>query len=397
MIRASRVPTDSFHGVRHWELLAGCDVETRAPKVKAIGDRIRPGRKATIYSNFELSACVGEVARLIKQQHPREFKDIPAARIKLFALLKGGNYTPLRWDYKVKLPLDISSSEPWSVHYLLMEDLELDLNGKIADQLPSTTSETKISSTIWDLKIYLKKTHFLPAHFKLVLGKDGDQVVMCKEVGAPSRSEDVSNHLDSLAARKEIDLTRTVRGVFSDGHSWLDVDVLIVAIDDAALGKRKERSESFDDASHQNNISRQFVLQSVRSLTRLRGLSHVRNQISDFVPNVPDTIDSAVLVDWLIEYGRDWDFNWKAYVRFDCSEGMLKHLEEKRKSYPTTCPIVEAVATRRLDEVERLHCDASAYKIKVAMAEAARHNQVEVMQLAKLKYLFISCGTNLRT
>ncbi|KAG2884560.1 hypothetical protein PC118_g21399 [Phytophthora cactorum] len=110
MIRASRVPTDSFHGVRHWELLAGCDV--------AFGAR-------------------AEVARLIKQQHPREFKDIPAARIRLFALLKGGNYTPLWWDYK--------------------------------------------SSTIWDLKIYLKKTHFLPAHFKLVLGKDGDQVVMCKE------------------------------------------------------------------------------------------------------------------------------------------------------------------------------------------------------------------------
>ncbi|KAG3073386.1 hypothetical protein PI124_g20293 [Phytophthora idaei] len=120
---------------------------------------------------------------------------------------------------------------------------------------------------------------------------------MYKEVGVPSRSEDVSNHLDSLAARKEIDLTRPVRGVFSDGHSWLDV--LIVAIDDAALGKRKERSESFDDASHQNNISRQFVLQSVRSLTRLRGLSHVRNQISDFVPNAPDTIDSAVREGWI--------------------------------------------------------------------------------------------------
>ncbi|KAG4225829.1 hypothetical protein PC116_g25745, partial [Phytophthora cactorum] len=177
------VPTDSFHGVRHWELLAGCDV--------AFGARAE------------------EVARLIKQQHPREFKDIPAARIRLFALLKGGNYTPLWWDYK--------------------------------------------SSTIWDLKIYLKKTHFLPAHFKLVLGKDGDQVVMCKE--------------------------------------------------------------------------------------------------------------------WWIGLSR-----------------MLKHLEEKRKSYPTTCPIVEAVATRRLDEVERLHCDASAYKIKVAMAEAARHNQVEVVKYLIKRY-----------
>ncbi|KAF1782762.1 hypothetical protein GQ600_20748 [Phytophthora cactorum] len=116
----------------------------------------------------------------------------------------------LQWHYKVKLPLDISSSEPWSVHYLLMEDLELDLNGKIADQLPSTTSETKIVC-VGPFKCLscLEKTHFLPAHFKLVLGKDGDQVVMCKEVGTPSRSEDVSNHLDSLAARKEIDLTRT--------------------------------------------------------------------------------------------------------------------------------------------------------------------------------------------
>ncbi|KAG2782011.1 hypothetical protein Pcac1_g8006 [Phytophthora cactorum] len=65
---------------------------------------------------------------------------------------------------------------------------------------------------------------------------------------------------------------------------------------------------------------------------------------------------------------------------------MLKHLEEKRKSYPTTCPIVEAVATRRLDEVERLHCDASAYKIKVAMAEAARHNQVEVVKYLIKRY-----------
>ncbi|KAG2989287.1 hypothetical protein PC120_g23203, partial [Phytophthora cactorum] len=96
--------------------------------------------------------------------------------------------------------------------------------------------------------------------------------------------------------------------------------------------------------------------------------------------------DVQGVVDWLIEYGRDWDFNWKAYVRFDCSEGMLKHLEEKRKSYPTTCPIVEAVATRRLDEVERLHCDASAYKIKVAMAEAARHNQVEVVKYLIKRY-----------
>ncbi|KAG2797766.1 hypothetical protein PC111_g21143 [Phytophthora cactorum] len=170
MIRASRVPTDSFHGVRHWELLAGCDV--------AFGAR-------------------AEVARLIKQQHPREFKDIPAARIRLFALLKGGNYTPLWWDYK--------------------------------------------SSTIWDLKIYLKKTHFLPAHFKLVLGKDGDQVVMCKEW-------------------------------------WIGLSSMV------ATG---------------------------------------------------------------ISTGRP---------------------------------------TRRLDEVERLHCDASAYKIKVAMAEAARHNQVEVVKYLIKRY-----------
>ncbi|KAF1782740.1 Ankyrin repeat-containing domain [Phytophthora cactorum] len=59
---------------------------------------------------------------------------------------------------------------------------------------------------------------------------------------------------------------------------------------------------------------------------------------------------------------------------------MLKHLEEKRKSYPITCPIVEAAAAGWLDEIERLHCNASAYKIKVAMAEAARHNQVEVVK-----------------
>ncbi|KAG6968362.1 hypothetical protein JG687_00003797 [Phytophthora cactorum] len=65
---------------------------------------------------------------------------------------------------------------------------------------------------------------------------------------------------------------------------------------------------------------------------------------------------------------------------------MLKHLEEKRKSYPITCPIVEAAAAGWLDEIERLHCNVSAYKIKFAMAEAARHNQVEVITYLIKRY-----------
>ncbi|KAG2835535.1 hypothetical protein PC129_g7042 [Phytophthora cactorum] len=240
--------------------------------------------------------------------------------------------------------------------------------------------------------------------------------------------------MNALAAQEEIDLSRTVRSVFGDDSSLSCVDVLIVE-QDGILGKRKDRP-----------VSGGVLLQSVRALPPLRGLLHVMKQISDFVINIPDTIDLAAregwarvvrahgealpcsldamddaaarghlevvkwlhehhpewntrygladavvnghpeVVDWLIEYGRDWDFNWKHYERFDCSEIMLKHLEEKRKSYPITCPIVEAAAAGWLDEIERLHCNVSAYKIKFAMAEAARHNQVEVITYLIKRY-----------
>ncbi|KAL4146511.1 hypothetical protein PRNP1_012375 [Phytophthora ramorum] len=140
------------------------------------------------------------------------------------------------------------------------------------------------SSTLRDLKIYLTKTQWVPASFKLVLARDGSQSILCEEVPAETRSDQVTNRLRVVAANDEIDLTRTVRSVLGDINTWLDVDILIVPCGDV-LGKRKEPPVSDNEE-----------LQSVQVLP-LRGLTHVMQHITDFV-GLPHTIVLAVREGW---------------------------------------------------------------------------------------------------
>ncbi|KAH7465863.1 hypothetical protein KRP22_014866 [Phytophthora ramorum] len=200
-------------------------------------------------------SLVKEVANLVKRHSPREFRDVSAAKIKLYMALEQGEFIP-RSSFELGLLPEVLEAGEYNFarDFILEAWVELDEPDEVLESvLPPRSAHQQAgivqvvalipsrrvrlifghevcrisvnaSALVGELKDEVKNR--TSEMIKLVEAKLGDRRLHRDDVRA-RRSPQVMDFLRAIAARDEIDLSRTVVSVFGDGDRDI-IDALVV-------------------------------------------------------------------------------------------------------------------------------------------------------------------------